>query len=66
MTTFITVSSAAGRGELLPVPDELEGETAIETAANFLREIAEEQKRLPASIRAFRPPLTIELEEVAV
>lgn len=66
MTAFIRVSTSAGRGELIPVPAEFTGETAIDTCAKFLTELARQQTSLPPAIRAFRPPLTIEFEEVAL
>ena len=60
----VTLDTMTGRHGPMPIPTELEGDTAVESAANLLREIADEQKELPVSIRAFRPPVTITIDEV--
>lgn len=60
----VRMTTATGSHETLQIPCELEGETAVESAANFLREVADVQKQLPAAIRSFRPPLTIVIEEI--
>lgn len=62
---LMKLRTATGDHEPMQIPRDLEGDTAIESAANVLRGIAEEQKQLPAQLRAFRPPLTIVVEEIA-
>jgi hypothetical protein len=61
----VKLRTATGDHEPMQIPRDLEGDTAVESAANLLREIADEQKKLPARLRAFRPPLTIVVEEIA-
>jgi hypothetical protein len=61
---FVILRTATGGHEPMPIPPELEGDTAVESAANLLRKIADEQKKLPDRIRAFKPPVTITIEEV--